>query len=524
MLMLNYYMDLMPWLSGGKARAVIVLLTILAWFACVLVCAGSVIVDGFQSLGAVSDSRYPGSLHWPMMGSFMGYDQTWGFHWIGWPLFRSLLLPVLAWNPLTEIILLCLMWGIVVWQVACLSSCKDQPHLAFWTGMLTLASPNFLVAAQSYRPEIPTALLLLMAIRFWNAEATKALWVRCIVVMLLPLFHPMGLVLPAAWCGWDFLLNLRRGGFSPAITALLRSSWPLLAGVMLMAGWFGLQSDAWEQFQWNVRSQRMLVEGMGTGWMTFFRWGFGSFSSVPLVVVLLGASIAALLLTRQQWNTVAHGASIHRASVGFLVAIVFNIATKNPNSLHLVAIWPMALWLFVWLVQQVIGSLSPKYSLTHIAFGCMLVAFLAYPIKLTGKIVQNGGHSYRGGLTAALEGLPPARKVLIPVALWEAAQMNKGRTDAIYQFSTFPNILARKQRELYEIQVNADMRAGDLLVWDPLQESGGIFNFVEETALRHRLLHPQDNAIWERLDDIRIPFSYSRSQSAMFQVYRFRGL
>lgn len=134
------------------------------------------------------------------------------------------------------------------------------------------------------------------------------------------------------------------------------------------------------------------------------------------------------------------------------------------------------------------------------------------------------GSELPGALSDALASLPRSRKVLIPVALWEAAQMNKGRPDATYQFSTFPNIAVREQRERIEKQVASDMQAGDLLLWDPLQESGGIFNFVEETALRHLLLHPQDNAIWERLDDISIPFSYSRNQPAMFQVYRFRGL
>lgn len=500
---------------------------LLAWLAMLLICTGAVIVDGFQSLGAVSDSRYPGSLHWPMLGTFMGYQETWGFHWIGWPMLRSLLLPVLAWHPVTEMILLSLVWGAVAWQVMRLSPCKDQPYVACWIGLLTLVAPSFLVAAQSYRPEIPTALLLLLAIRFWHADTKKSALARAVVMMTLPLFHPMGFILPAAWCGWDFLCDLRRYRWYLACKRLLISSWPLLCGLILFAAWFAVKSQAWVQFQWNLKSQRALVEGMGTGWMTFFRWGFGSFSSVPLVVLLLGAAMSASLVLWRQWGkTVAPSsvAPITYASVGLLVALMFNVVAKNPNSLHVVAVLPFAVWLFVRLMQEAIGMVTKQASIFPLACTFTLLVFLAYPAKLTRQLIQNRGQSYRGALSDALASLPRSRKVLIPVALWEAAQMNKGRPDATYQFSTFPNIAVREQRELYEKQVASDMQAGDLLLWDPLQESGGIFNFVEETALRHLLLHPQDNAIWERLDDISIPFSYSRNQPAMFQVYRFRGL
>lgn len=65
--------------------------------------------------------------------------------------------------------------GAVAWQVMRLSPCKDQPYVACWIGLLTLVAPSFLVAAQSYRPEIPTALLLLLAIRFWHADTKNQL-------------------------------------------------------------------------------------------------------------------------------------------------------------------------------------------------------------------------------------------------------------------------------------------------------------------------------------------------------------
>lgn len=498
---------------------------ILAWFSSLLYTSGSVIVDGFQSLGAISDSRFPGSLHWPMLGSFMGYDETWGFHWIGWPMLRSLLLPILVWHPLTEILLICLVWGVAGWQIMRISQGNGDSSTGRWVGVLTLVSPGFLVAAQSYRPEIPTALLLVLAIRFWRANHKKTVFARCMVLIALPMIHPMGLILPVAWCGWDFLLDQRRDGFRMAFKKLLASAWPLGVGVILASAWFGLQANAWEQFQWNIKSQRMLIQGMGTGWGTFFRWGFGSPSSLPLIVLLLGALLAALHVLWRQWgHAIATTASapITYASVGLVVALVFNIMAKNPNSLHLVAVLPMAVWLFSSLLHRLAAIVAKNQWLLRAAYIITLLVFLAYPLKLTGFMIHNRGRSYRGALAEALANLPQSRKVLIPVAFWEAAQLSRGKTDTVYQFSTFPNILLREKRECYEKQATSEMQAGDLLLWDPLQESGGIFNFVEETALRHIQIQPQENSMWERMNDVNIPISYSRNQATLFQVYRLR--
>jgi hypothetical protein len=66
-----------------------------------------------------------------------------------------------------------------------------------------------------------------------------------------------------------------------------------------------------------------------------------------------------------------------------------------------------------------------------------------------------------------------------------------------------------------------DLQPGDLLLWDPLQERGGVFNFVTETALRHLLILPeQQPEQWEKLRDIQIPVQYSRGQATDFVLYR----
>ncbi len=485
-------------------------------------CAGAIIVDGFQSLGGIANSSRPGDLHWPMMGSFMGYDHAWGFHWPGWPLLRSLLLPLLPWNPLIELSLLSMIWAATAWIGMCLVDRKSESRMKFWVALLTLTAPGFLVAAQSYRPEIVTAFGLVVALRYWRScEKMAKVW-RVAALIFLPLLHPLGLIVPVAWCGWELLWNIREHRLVKALLELTRKAWPIGLGVIALTSWFALQPEAWAQFQMNVESQRLLVAGMGTGWRTFFVWGLGSKSALPLVALLLGALVISVLLPLRFFKNRQDSCNSIQcyAAVGLWTAVLFNIAAKNPNSLHLVAVIPLAVLLFVEGIAQIVKVMIPIG--VRLAMAATLLVFLAYPIKLSYSFYRNNGQSYRGALVQLLAQLPDARKVLIPVAFWEAAQLKGRSNQTIYQFSTFPNILKQTERARYEGGVIAELQQGDLLIWDPLQEQGGVFNFVETTALRHQLIHPQGAAQWERLADLNVPVRYSRNQSVCFEVYRKR--
>lgn len=482
---------------------------------------GSVIVDGFQSIGSVSDSSRLGSLHWPLVGSFMGYDQTWGFHWVGWPLLRSLLLPLFMWNPFTEVVLACLMWVSAAWVLRHLVLASEETVAADWVGLILLVAPGFLIAAQSYRPEIPTALLLLLALRNWYVNSWQAILLRTMVMILLPLFHPLGLVVPCSWCCWDFLQNGRRVGLKSAFLTLIQQGWPVICGVLLLVLWFALQPSAWLQFQSNIQSQRLLTEGLGDGYWSVMRWGYGSVGAMPLILLLLGALAGSLYVLAEIWKSKSLTTQSRMRVLGaiaFLAALSFNLLAKNPNTIHLVSVLPFAAWMYVIAISVMSRGLLRRFRVTIIL--ASLLVFSALACKNFYLLLRQQGQSYRAGLVHALESLPPSRKVLIPVAMWEAAQVRKGISETIYQFSTFPNILHREQRRIYEQQLLAEMEKGDLLVWDPLQESGGIFNFVEITALRHVLLKPQVETDWERLPDIQLPVRYSRNQSVNFEVYR----
>jgi hypothetical protein len=509
--------------SVHKWGFIFTLCVVTCWYIVLTHQTGSVIVDGFQSLGAISNSKVPGSLHWPLVGSFMGYDHTWGFHWVGWPMLRSLLLPFVPWHPLIEITLLCLLWAVTAWIVMRTVDRLYAPTVKLWTGLLTIAAPGFLVAAQSYRPEIVTALFLVIALQHWHAsEAKQKAW-RVIALFLLPIIHPSGLVVPVAWISWDALWICRGHGFIKAVHELIRKSWPLCLGAVALVSWFAFQPEAWAQFQLNVKSQRLLVEGMGTGWSTLFRWGLGSKGALPLIALMVGALVSSLLLVvpfLKKKCVDPCNTPLWYAAVGLGIALLFNVAAKNPNSLHLVAVLPLAVLLYVEGIHRMARSFAP--IAIPWAMVATLIVFLVHPLKFTYKLTQNNGQSYRGELAKSMQQLPRARKVFIPVAFWEAALQQPQDNNTEYQFSTFPNILERSQRMRYENEVVATLQQGDLLVWDPLQESGGIFNFVKITALRHVIYNPNDESQWERLPDIDVPVSYSRSQAVHFEVYRKR--
>lgn len=505
----------------SRRVTVYLLITILLFF--VSRGTGSVIVDGFQSLGAVAGASGPGSLRWPMVGSFMGYDQTWGFHWVGWPWLRSLLIPLVSWSPQVDLGLCFLIWGATAWVLSRFVEKTEGSRVATMVGITTLVSPGFLVAAQSYRPEIPTALALVLTLSVWNSCSLAKGACRFLLCVLLPTLHPLGLVVPAAWSGFEFIAEWRQSGVMHAFQVAAVRILPLLVGSGIVVAWFASQPLAWAQFKLNLESQRMLIDGLGTGYGTFFRWGIGSLGAVPLIVLLAGSMSFGVWRVLNLLRTSERGPiePIDLAAIGLIAALVFNIAAKNPNILHVVAVLPFAAWLFASANRFAWRLLSDREPWIPLALGWCL--FLALPFKQGISLIQHQGIGYRAQLEKGLKEFPESRRILIPVAMWEAAAMTPAGSKTDYRFSTFPNLLPVAKRIEYEHDLLQEMLPGDLLVWDNLQDQGGIFNFVTTTALRHQLIRPPDDpAGWEQLPDLCLRTTYSKSQPVIFQVYRKR--
>lgn len=483
---------------------------------------GSVVVDSFQSLGAVAGAAGPGRLRWPLLGGFMGYDQTWGFHWFGWPFLRSLLLPLLPWRPPTDFALACLIWAVAAWLMARFAERLRQDGSGLWAGLFAVSAPGFMGSIQSYRPEILTALVLVVVLVNWDGKGRYAAAWRAAGLILLPMLHPLGSIVPGCWLAATLLLDGRQSGWRTAIARNLPQVFALGTGALLLVAWYGLQPAAWAQFQLNVRCQRLLMEGLGAGWLTFFRWGLGGLSSIFLLSLLVPACLWALRSVMGGFSpALSAGRRLELlASIGVLVTVAFNIAAKNPNMLHLIAVMPLAGWLCQRFFQAVSGRL-PIWA-GRACLSAVLMFFWIYPLRQGLSCLRHRGIGYRDQLADVVSGLPPAKRVFIPVALWEAVITDpKPGTD--YRFSTFPNLLTRTERSDFERPLVALAQSGDLMVWDALQDHGGIFNFVTATALKHELLRPPDDPEhWERLEDRNLAVTYSRGQPSTFEVYRRR--
>jgi hypothetical protein len=368
--------------------------------------------------------------------------------------------------------------------------------------------------------------LLLTALRSWQSKSNKGLILFAMSLMALPVMHPLGSVVPGAWLAWAALIHLRSGGWLPTLRVLWLPITLLFLGVLGLLAWFCLQEQAWQQFQCNLRAQRLLGEGLKTNHLTIFRWLFGGLSATPMVLLLLGGLAMGCAHLIESWRSastkpqcVDEPSSITLAAVGLLAGFAFNWLLKNPNANHLTAIMPLAVILVILLLKKSHDRWGR--TIPFMAYFCLLMLSSGLLFKYAWAMKNHGGMSYRAAVHQALTSLPQTRKVWIPVAFWEAAVLESRHAQTKYQFSTFPNVLASANRREYEQIALADMQPGDLLLWDPLQEQGGVFNFVTETALRHLLIGPtQQPEQWEKLRDIKIPVQYSRGQATDFVLYR----
>lgn len=483
---------------------------------------GGIIVDGVQSIGAVAGAEGPGKLRWPFLGSFLGYDQTWGFHWFGWPWLRSLLLPVLEWSPRNDLALISCLWALAAWCLFRMIARTSNVREAAAAGLFALCGPGLVVVIASYRPEVPTALGLVLLADAWSRESAWARARKLALLAILPSLHPLGFVVPLAWLGASAYLDWRGAGRAAALRRLWPGAAALAIGVAGFFCWYAMQPPAWEQFRTNVVSQRMLVEGLNAGYLTLFRWGLSGMGAIPLLALLVPAVASSIVIgisclrDPSNWNN----KPLMLAAVAVAAGFLFNLVTRNPNPHHFTAVMPFAAWLLANVLGKAVARM--RWKLFAPAAGVVLLLFNALPAKQMASLLKGRGTSYRSELTGVLNGLPPARRVLIPVCLWEAAVKQPGSA-AKYRFSTFPNILPKQQRREFEEHLFEDSRSGDLLIWDQRQDDEGVFNFVKDVALRHEIIRPKENpGEWERLPDARVGVTYSRSQPSVFEIYRRR--
>ena len=486
---------------------------------------GCVIVDGFQSLGAAAQSRFPGDLRWDGLGGFMGYDRTWGFHWFGWPLAYSFLSSLCGWFSLQATIVVTALWFCSALLVRRLWTLDSPDRVRFYGSivlmMALLMQPLFLVAAQSFRPEIATACLLLL----WAHDCTVPNRVgtflrRRVLLAILPSFHPLGFVVPLAWMIWQGFSCYRKRRIisrNDCMDLLV-----LLAGLALFSCWY-LRADmaAGRQLVSNIQQQAVLTRAMDLSYDALLSKGF---LTMPMKLawpwLLLATLYACYAIVKKNTDTIA--ARVNQLSaIAWYSALAFLIVTKNPNPLHLVAVLPFALMLSATAVSDSYSYLQRNYlrfSLLLLLCACLCITSLMMAKRL--YLLTSLGYSYRAELRSLYmeQAQKTAGTIYIPVSLWEVAC--EQRNNFNYRFSTFPNILVTEQRIASEQRVFAEAIAGDLCIIDEHQEIAGVFNEYPETALKQKWCLPWKSEQWEKVEVIRLSSKGVQGTSSEFTVYR----
>lgn len=427
--------------------------------------------DGFQSVGSTFGGK-AGQLIWPMMGGFEGFDRAWGYHWVGWPMLRSLLGSVLPWTALGDGIALHLMRALVaIWVGDCLFRQLHSARAA-WIGMLTVLLNRgwFCSMAFLYRPETMTGLLLWMAALPLIGRREKRPkmmdWLSVVSLMLLPLMHPLAwpasILLAIMGC-----LNLRQSaGASPWIRRSCLRWWlPLLLGLGLFAAYYLADPLRLSQFKDTLQTTSLFKSGIEATARRLFLSPKNVFFSGPVLAVLgfsvLAARFAKGSLRVWMWD----GLGLSLAMV--LLSMAYLLIAGHPNTGHATVMAP-----FLGYSAGRVFDLDWRSMVTRFLARLTMigqVAVCSMPLLLTTiSFLLHPPVSPRRQAVAVLDlALVSTRgRVIIPLSLWEAAGGVSRENRVRICFATFPNWVPIERRRAYEQDVVDSLMEGDVLIVD----------------------------------------------------------
>lgn len=417
--------------------------------------------DGFQSVGAAL-GRHPGHLAWPFVGTFEGYDQTWGYHWFGWPMVRSWLGVFLPWSSLGDAALLhVLRFGVAV-HVALLVHARFRSNTGAWVGFLTVLFHRGWFASMAFldRPETWASVLLWFAAvpllssspRKWHG------WVAAICLVFAPSAHPLALA------GGGIIALA--GTFRDGRKALWKWWLPLFAGMVWFACYYQSDPIRLHQLKDTLGSMRGLKSGMVQTFARLFLDPRNVFFSAPLLCI---TACSALAWWRADKPTRAEATPVLALSMALaLLAPLYLIATGHPNIGHGATVAP-----FIGFAAGVAFHLMSRFSrgwsrLGRLALGgqalaCGLPLVLA-TIAVAAFKPSSPRERARQVLAEALA--TGSGSVFIPLSLWEAAAERPEEEWKRIRFTTFPNLVPNERRVTYEKQSLSILSDGDILVVD----------------------------------------------------------
>ncbi|MFD0892774.1 hypothetical protein ACFQ5Q_04010 [Luteolibacter ambystomatis] len=447
-----------------------------AWYAWL---SGSVITDSWQSLGPVAFAKHPFDLRGSFLGSFDGFDQTWGHHWPGWAMFRSFLQPWIGFHPLFEFAL-----GSAMLVGGAAAVGRLSHHVGgIWpwiAAAVVLAWPDLHVAVGMMRPE-PFAGVLFLGLAWLVTDRESAKGGNLLIALLafcLPFVHVVGVVAPpfliGVWMLWHRLRwqRMRADGMFVRIVWLM-AGW--FCGVTGLAVWFLGDATRFHQFTQNLAAQRLSYHSLLTGFRLCYGNPFGMLMLAlwmyPLVSLWFGRRESGALKFAL-WAAMPVGAAL------------FSLLAHNPNRLHVAALVPC----------MVCACCRSPWNTSRFgkpAFRAVVGGCFVYGAAFQGNRMidawRTRGVSARPASQALVERWASQGRVFIPCSLWEAAAA-AGVENA--RFYTFPNVATPDCRRDAERSLFASCANGDILLYEWSQRQVGSAYFRPEALMRLTFVDP----------------------------------
>jgi hypothetical protein len=450
----------------GIALVWALLSTWVGWHA-----VGTGFPDGFQSLGPIF-GRQPGHLTWPMLGGFEGFDRSWGYHWAGWPMLRSLIGFVAPWTALGDGLVLHLMRAaLAVWVGGCLfKQFRSEP--AAWIGLLTVLLNRgwFCSMAFLYRPETITALLLWIAARplIGKREDTGRFThvLSVLSLVLLPLMHPLAWPASLLLAGIGSLTIRARIGTSAWIWKSCLLLWlPAMLGIWIFAAYYLADPLRLAQLKDTLQTTASMKSGIQATAQRLFLDPKNIFFSGPTLAVLGLSGLAACRRPQAMKAWLFDGYGLSVAMV--LLSLLYLLVAGHPNTGHATVMAPFLGYaagrLFELGWKSTAERRLVRLAMTGQAMACSV------PLALTAlSFISHPPASPRARAAAVLDralASTPGR-VIIPLSLWEAAGAVSVKDLARIRFVTFPNWVPLDRRLAYERDLEASLGEGDVLIAD----------------------------------------------------------
>jgi hypothetical protein len=408
---------------------------------------------------------FPLHLRMPLVGNFLGGDNTWAIQWPGSEAIATIFLYVLPANPSSQVIYMIFLWLILAFVVGLIVyKFTHNNYISVLASLLILFDRNYFAIAHGQRPEfVATIVLLWLMFTFYriieNPTKTKLLVQFYICCFFLPLVHAIFLPLAILTIVLSILFFVK--GKWPLKT-MYSSVTFLLLGICLLTYSFTHSYNAWLQFTDHLNQNADKIHIPITLFQSIHQFYYPFYTGG--IVILIG---------------------ILNSFYSIYNYIKKDIPLKNIKFIHILSLYILALSLIVGYHYNTYYAifvfslcllscailLSKNWPRTIFNRNIVLLAIILFTgihglfwITREFKYIHSGKPDLRHELLDTFNTLPPSRRIYIPESLWEAAIYSN-----IYDrclMNTLPYVTSNSRRQLYEKYAYQDVRNGDVLIVD----------------------------------------------------------